>query len=34
MVPLVPNGINVTVEWYQRNYPERSQCLFRFTINR
>jgi hypothetical protein len=25
MVPTVPNGTNVKVEWYQRNYSERSQ---------
>ena len=24
MVPIVPNGTNVKVEWYQRNYSERS----------
>jgi hypothetical protein len=26
MVPIVPNGSNVKVEWYQQNYSECSQC--------
>jgi hypothetical protein len=34
MVSIVPNGTNVKVEWYQRNYSKRSHYMVKPRLSR